>query len=132
MTGSLTGTIPVSISTVATQMVLLPDMGGYSTCSMMMKPAAGWGPSVAVRGCSLPPGTRVARAASAGEGRRDTWRGGASCRTSWPRARLRPPPMMTLPGSPAAWASTATTSSCGLGQPGRGRVAGAGVREPAV
>ena len=44
VTGSLTATIPVSISTVATQMVLLPDMGGYSTCSMMMKAAAAVGP----------------------------------------------------------------------------------------
>src|SRR5262249_51880656 len=32
-------TIPVSIKAVTTQMVLLPDMGGYSTCSMITKPA---------------------------------------------------------------------------------------------
>ncbi len=43
MTGSLTSTIPVSMSTVATQIVLLPDMGGYSTCSIMTKPAVAAG-----------------------------------------------------------------------------------------
>ena len=41
--GSTTGTMPVSISTVTTQMVLVPDMGGYSTCSMMTKPASASG-----------------------------------------------------------------------------------------
>ena len=35
--------MPVSISTVTTQMVLLPDMGGYSTCSMITKPASASG-----------------------------------------------------------------------------------------
>ena len=36
--------MPVSIKAVVTQMVLLPDMGGYSVCSMMTKPASasGW------------------------------------------------------------------------------------------
>jgi len=43
VTGSQTGTIPVSMSTVTTQMMLVPDMGGYSTCSMITKPASASG-----------------------------------------------------------------------------------------
>ena len=35
VTGSFTGTIPVSISAVTTQIVFDPDIGGYSTCSMI-------------------------------------------------------------------------------------------------
>ena len=35
VTGSVTSTMPVSMSTVATQIVLVPDMAGYSTCSMI-------------------------------------------------------------------------------------------------
>ena len=35
--------MPVSSSTVATQIVLVPDMPGYSTCSMMTKPASASG-----------------------------------------------------------------------------------------
>ena len=35
VTGSVAVTIPVSISTVATAIVLVPDIPGYSTCSMM-------------------------------------------------------------------------------------------------
>ena len=44
VTGSSASTIPVSMSAVTTQMVLVPDIGGYSTCSMMTKPASasGW------------------------------------------------------------------------------------------
>ena len=33
--GSLCSTMPVSIRTVVTAMVLVPDMPGYSTCSMI-------------------------------------------------------------------------------------------------
>jgi hypothetical protein len=36
-------TMPISTRTVATQMVLLPDMGGYSTCSIITNPAAAAG-----------------------------------------------------------------------------------------
>ncbi len=43
VTGSFAATIPVSMSTVTTQMVLLPDMAGYSVCSMMTKPASASG-----------------------------------------------------------------------------------------
>ncbi len=43
VTGSRIGTMPVSSSAVATQIVLLPDMAGYSTCSMMTKPASASG-----------------------------------------------------------------------------------------
>ena len=35
MTGSAIGSMPVSSSTVATQMVLLPDITGYSVDSMI-------------------------------------------------------------------------------------------------
>src|SRR5215471_7026560 len=40
VTGSSTLTMPVSISTVTTQMVFDPDMGGYSTCSIITNPAS--------------------------------------------------------------------------------------------
>ena len=33
--GSVIGSMPVSSSTVATQIVLVPDIPGYSTCSMI-------------------------------------------------------------------------------------------------
>ena len=36
VTGSVMGSIPVSSSTVAVQIVLLPDMAGYSVASAMM------------------------------------------------------------------------------------------------
>jgi hypothetical protein len=41
--GAFIGTMPVSSSAVATQIVLLPDIAGYSTCSMMTKPASASG-----------------------------------------------------------------------------------------
>ena len=44
VTGSTIGIMPVSSSTVATQIVLVPDMPGYSTCSMITKPASASGP----------------------------------------------------------------------------------------
>ncbi len=40
VTGSVAGTIPVSIRAVTTQIVLEPDIGGYSTCSMITNPAS--------------------------------------------------------------------------------------------
>ena len=43
VTGSVTATMPVSISAVTTQMVFEPDIGGYSTCSMITKPASASG-----------------------------------------------------------------------------------------
>ena len=43
VTGSRIGTTPVSISTVAVQIVFVPDMPGYSTCSMITKPASASG-----------------------------------------------------------------------------------------
>jgi hypothetical protein len=44
VTGSRGETMPVSSSTVATQIALLPDIAGYSVCSMITKPASasGW------------------------------------------------------------------------------------------
>ena len=35
VTGSVIGSIPVSSSVVTTQIVLVPDIPGYSTCSMI-------------------------------------------------------------------------------------------------
>ncbi len=35
VTGSVIGSMPVSSSAVATQIVFVPDMPGYSTCSMI-------------------------------------------------------------------------------------------------
>src|SRR3954466_4067818 len=43
VTGSVIATMPVSSSAVVTQMVLVPDIGGYSTCSMMTNPASASG-----------------------------------------------------------------------------------------
>ena len=41
--GSVTGTSPSSISTVAVQIVFEPLMAGYSACSMITKPASAFG-----------------------------------------------------------------------------------------
>ena len=43
VTGSVIGSMPVSSSAVATQIVLVPDMPGYSTCSMITYPASASG-----------------------------------------------------------------------------------------
>ena len=43
VTGSIIGRMPVSSSTVVTQIVFEPDMAGYSICSMMMKPMSASG-----------------------------------------------------------------------------------------
>jgi hypothetical protein len=40
VSGSRSSTMPVSSSTVATQIVFEPDIAGYSVGSMMMKPAS--------------------------------------------------------------------------------------------
>ncbi len=40
VSGSCISTMPVSRSTVAVQIELEPDIGGYSVGSMMMKPAS--------------------------------------------------------------------------------------------
>ena len=37
------GNMPVSSSTVTTQIVFVPDMGGYSVCSMITNPASASG-----------------------------------------------------------------------------------------
>ena len=44
VTGSCIGSIPVSSRAVTTQIVLVPDIPGYSTCSMITYPASasGW------------------------------------------------------------------------------------------
>ena len=90
VTGSAMGTSPVSSSAVTTQMVLVPDMGGYSTCSRMMKPASASGRVGGNRICSWPPGSPGAPAACAGAGRRGAVRSSASSRTSSAPARPAP------------------------------------------
>ena len=44
VTGSVIGSMPVSSSTVTTHIVFVPDIPGYSTCSMITYPASasGW------------------------------------------------------------------------------------------
>ena len=44
VTGSVIGSRPVSRSTVTTHIVFVPDIPGYSTCSMITYPASasGW------------------------------------------------------------------------------------------
>ena len=109
VTGSRIGSMPVSSSTVVTQIVLVPDIGGYSTCSMMTKPGVGLRvrrrqDQVAVRRRD----SRAARAASACAARRACSREvAASSRTSSRPARRSTPPTMTRPGSPQACRSTA-------------------------
>ena len=105
--GSVTFTMPVSISTVTVQMVLVPDIAGYSTCSMITNPASasGW----------FEGSTRLQFAAGYPRGSRSMRRRSPS---AWSRRcvilsnMVRPgtsstPPVMTRPGSPAACASTA-------------------------
>ena len=43
MKGSVTFTIPVSIKVVTTQIVFVPDIPGYSVCSIMINPATASG-----------------------------------------------------------------------------------------
>src|SRR6476646_5743780 len=43
VTGSTIGSIPVSSRTVTTHIVFVPDIPGYSTCSMITYPAAASG-----------------------------------------------------------------------------------------
>ena len=43
VTGSIIGSIPVSSRTVATHIVFVPDIPGYSTCSMITYPASASG-----------------------------------------------------------------------------------------
>ena len=82
--------MPVSSSTVVTQMVLVPDMPGYSTCSMMTKPASASGSSTGGSDCSWRRDSRAVRAACADAIRRRGRADGTSCRTSWRRARRAP------------------------------------------
>src|SRR5260370_38632698 len=107
VTGSMAFTIPVSISTVTTQMVLVPDIGGYSTCSMMTNPASasGWveGRIRLQLAAGYPRGSRSMR--------RRMW---SACWASqfFLSNMVCPgtsstPPVITRPGSPQAWASTA-------------------------
>jgi hypothetical protein len=43
VTGSVIGSMPVSRRTVTTHIVFVPDMPGYSTCSMITNPASASG-----------------------------------------------------------------------------------------
>src|SRR5450759_1148894 len=107
VTGSTALTMPVSISTVTTQMVLVPDIGGYSTCSIMTNPASasGWleGKTRLQLAAGYPRGSRSMR--------RRLW---SACWASqfFLSNMVCPgtsstPPVITRPGSPHAWASTA-------------------------
>ena len=73
VSGSCIGSMPVSSSTVVVQIVLEPDIGGYSVGSMMMKPAS---QSSRVAGtirlqcaATLPRGSRSSRRRSASPSR---------------------------------------------------------------
>ena len=73
VSGSCIGSMPVSSSTVTTQIVFEPDIGGYSVGSMMMKPAS---QSSRVDGtirfacaATLPRGSRSSRRRSASPSR---------------------------------------------------------------
>ena len=110
VTGSTAATMPVSMSAVTVQMVFVPDMGGYSVCSMITNPASASG---CVGGSTrlqfaagYPRGSRSMsfRSPSAWRSRYCIFRNIVSPGTS------RTPPTMTRPGSPAACRSTAWMS----------------------
>ena len=107
VTGSRIGIIPVSSSAVVTQIVLVPDIGGYSTCSMITNPASASGcvggqHQVAVRRRIAARLAQHALAQAVLVPRQvlhllEHRRPGTS----------RTPPTITRPGSPQAWRSTA-------------------------
>ena len=117
VSGSCISTIPVSSSTVATQIVFDPDMGGYSVGSMMMKPAA---QSARREGT-----TRFACTATLPRGsRRSSLRRESSARSACICSKTvspgggRMPPTTTLPISPPAWhPTTVNTRRPGMSQP---------------
>src|SRR5450759_4439346 len=107
VTGSTALTMPVSISTVTTQMVLVPDIGGYSTCSMMTNPASasGWleGRIRLQLAAGYPRGSRSMR----GRMWSACWASQFFLSNMVCPGTYSTPPVMTRPGSPQAWASTA-------------------------
>ena len=108
VTGSITGTMPVSISTVTTQMVLVPDIGGYS--DLLHDDEAGVGLGMGGRQDQVAaerPDTRGVRAACAAGGGRHGFRDSTFFSNMVRPGTSRTPPVMTRPGSPQAWASTA-------------------------
>ena len=107
VTGSSAGTIPVSMSTVVTQIVFVPDMGGYSVCSMITKAASAAG--------SVGGSSRLQLAAGYPRGSRNiSLRRASSCSRRWiilsnivSPGTSGTPSTITRPGSPQACASTA-------------------------
>ncbi len=107
VTGSLTGTMPVSISAVTTQIVFEPDIGGYSTCSMITKPASASG--VVGGRITLQQSAGYPRGSRSITLRSQSW---WSRRCSIFANIVSPgtggrPAVTTRPGSPQAWTSTA-------------------------
>ncbi len=105
VSGSRNSIIPVSSSTVATQIVFEPDIGGYSVGSMMMKPAS---QSARVAGttrfactATLPRGSR-----SNSRRRESSARSVCICSKTVLPGGGRTPPTTTLPISPPAWQPT--------------------------
>ena len=97
--------MPVSSSTVATQIVFEPDIAGYSVGSMMMKPASHSG---RVAGtirfactATLPRGSRSSSLRS-----ESSARSVCICSNTVAPAGDKTPPTITLPTSPPAWQPT--------------------------
>ena len=130
VSGSCIGSMPVSSSTVVVQIVLEPDIGGYSVGSMMMKPAS---QSLALRGDDE---VDVRGHAAAGLAQQQPPQGiavalpaPASARTPSRRAGQHPP-TMTLPISPPACAPTTLIARMALTRAVvAGRRFGSGVAE---
>ena len=106
VSGSVIGTMPVSSSTVAVQIVFEPDIGGYSVGSMMMNPASQSG---RVAGtirlawqATLPRGSR-----SRSRLRPSPWlRRCSICSKTEAPGGGSTPPTTTFPISPPAWQPT--------------------------
>ena len=105
VSGSCIGTMPVSSSTVATQMALEPDMGGVSAGSMMIQPMAAPGRFGGTRRLTwrnTPPRGSFStkrRSASSRAMKRD-------CSHSVAPGGGATPPTITSPTSPPAWQLT--------------------------
>ena len=128
VSGSRISTIPVSSSTVVTQIVFEPDMGGYSVGSMMMKPASQPG---RVAGTIRFACTATLPRGSRSRSRRSESSAASACicsKTVAPGGG-RTPPTTTFPTSPPAWQPT--TVSVRLARTAvRERTAGAPGRSP--
>jgi len=105
VTGSVIGMMPVSSSTVATQIELEPDIGGVSQGSMMIQPicASGFfGGTSRLTWRNTPPRGSLSmklRSVSSRAIKRD-------CSQMLSPGGAATPPTMTSPTSPAAWQLT--------------------------